>query len=249
MKQSYEIDISKYETPLKNIINRVAALEKPTDEEVQRVFRKYPKDDSGLFRKSDITKAVEVLSEMRKINLSNVEISNLSRNLRMKDTRTISGVTPITVLTKPFPCPGKCIFCPNDVRMPKSYLSDEPGAQRATRNKFDPYAQTYNRLLAYKAMGHSTDKIELIILGGTWTSYPEIEPLKRIKAVVRINKNNPMRMTIRKSAPINRIHSEMRFTSGLPFDGFFMIVTLNTSIQRPKPGHWVNDRQANYNPM
>lgn len=93
--------------------------------------------------------------------------------MKMKETRTISGVTPVTVLTKPFPCPGKCIFCPNDVRMPKSYLSDEPGAQRATRNRFDPYAQTFNRLLAYKAIGHSTDKIELIILGGTWTAYPE----------------------------------------------------------------------------
>jgi len=91
----------------------------------------------------------------------------------MKETRTISGVTPVTVLTKPFPCPGKCIFCPNDVRMPKSYLSDEPGAQRALSNKFDPYLQTFNRLLAFKNTGHPTDKIELIILGGTWSSYPE----------------------------------------------------------------------------
>jgi len=95
------------------------------------------------------------------------------KNIKMKNTRTVSGVTPVTVLTKPFPCPGKCIFCPNDVRMPKSYLSDEPGAQRANRNNFDPYAQTFNRLLAYKNIGHPTDKVELIILGGTWTSYPE----------------------------------------------------------------------------
>jgi elongator complex protein 3 len=82
-------------------------------------------------------------------------------------------VAPVTVLTKPFPCPGQSIFCPNDVKMPKSYLSDEPGAQRAALNHFDPYAQVWNRLLALYRMGHSVEKVELIILGGTWSSYPE----------------------------------------------------------------------------
>jgi elongator complex protein 3 len=93
--------------------------------------------------------------------------------LRMKPVRTSSGVTPVTVLTKPFPCPGECIFCPNDVRMPKSYLSDEPGAQRAEQNSFDPYLQTMSRLTAYYNTGHPTDKVELIVLGGTWSFYPE----------------------------------------------------------------------------
>lgn len=93
------------------------------------------------------------------------EDPELLTKLRMKPTRSISGVTIVTVLTKPFPCPGHCIYCPNDVRMPKSYLSDEPGAQRAERNDFDPYLQTYNRLLALKNIGHNVNKIELIILG------------------------------------------------------------------------------------
>ncbi len=91
----------------------------------------------------------------------------------MKPIRTLSGVVPVTLLTKPFPCPGKCIFCPDDVKMPKSYLSAEPGAQRALANKFDPYHQVYSRLETYYANGHSTDKVELIILGGTWSVYPE----------------------------------------------------------------------------
>ena len=56
-----------------------------------------------------------------------------ARRVQLRPVRTQSGVTPLTVLTKPFPCPGRCIFCPNDVRMPKSYLSDEPGAQRAAQ--------------------------------------------------------------------------------------------------------------------
>lgn len=92
--------------------------------------------------------------------------------LRMKPRRTASGVATITVITKPWPCGGGCIFCPNDVRMPKSYLHSEPACQRAERNRFDPYLQVASRLEALHAMGHDTDKVELIILGGTWTDYP-----------------------------------------------------------------------------
>ena len=93
--------------------------------------------------------------------------------IRMKPVRTSSGVAPVTVLSKPYPCPGRCIFCPSDVRMPKSYLSDEPGAQRADQHRFDPYEQTLSRLRTYRYNGHRTDKIELIVLGGTWSYYPE----------------------------------------------------------------------------
>ncbi len=91
--------------------------------------------------------------------------------IRLKPVRTLSGVTTVTVLTKPYPCPGKCIFCPEDVRMPKSYLPDEPGAMRAVEHDFDPYAQVASRLEALAAVGHPTDKIELLILGGTFSSY------------------------------------------------------------------------------
>lgn len=91
--------------------------------------------------------------------------------IRMKPMRTLSGVTVVTVLTKPYPCPGKCVFCPTDLRMPKSYLPDEPGAMRALQHEFDPYEQVINRLAALEAVGHPTDKIELLILGGTWSSY------------------------------------------------------------------------------
>ena len=95
----------------------------------------------------------------------------LLERLRMKPMRTLSGVTTVTVLTKPYPCPGKCIFCPTDYRMPKSYLPDEPGAMRALQHQFDPYTQVRERLTALEAIGHPTDKIELLILGGTWSSY------------------------------------------------------------------------------
>lgn len=92
--------------------------------------------------------------------------------LRINPVRTISGVAPVAVLTGPYPCPGQCIFCPEAKGFPKSYLPEEPGAQRAKRARFDPFRQTAMRLQALREEGHATDKIELLILGATWSAYP-----------------------------------------------------------------------------
>ena len=97
----------------------------------------------------------------------------LYRTLQVKPRRSASGVATITVITKPWPCSSNCLYCPNDIRMPKSYLSNEPACQRAERNFFDPYLQVVSRLRALTHMGHPTDKIELIVLGGTWSDYPK----------------------------------------------------------------------------
>ncbi len=105
--------------------------------------------------------------------------------LKMKPRRTASGVATITVITKPWPCSSDCLYCPNDVRMPKSYLSDEPACQRAERNYFDPYLQVRSRLTALSQMGHVTDKVELIVLGGTWNDYPESYQLWYVKELFR----------------------------------------------------------------
>ena len=93
--------------------------------------------------------------------------------LRMKPRRSASGVATITVITKPWPCSGSCRFCPNDLACPKSYLVNEPACERAVQSLFDPYLQVSARLTALSQMGHATDKIELIVLGGTWSDYPE----------------------------------------------------------------------------
>ena len=106
-------------------------------------------------------------------NVSEATDAALVRLLQAKPRRTASGVATITVLTKPWPCSGACVFCPNDIRMPKSYLSDEPACQRAERCWFDPFLQVAARLRTLTAMGHVTDKVELIVLGGTWSDYPE----------------------------------------------------------------------------
>lgn len=91
----------------------------------------------------------------------------------MKPRRTASGVATVTVITKPWPCSGDCVFCPNDLRMPKSYLHDEPACARAEQNFFDPYLQVVSRLTALSQMGHAIDKVEVIVLSGTWTDYPQ----------------------------------------------------------------------------
>ncbi|MEI6671807.1 MAG: hypothetical protein WCL02_00090 [bacterium] len=84
--------------------------------------------------------------------------------LKKRGIRSESGIVSVQVLTKPFYCPGQCIFCPNDPTMPKSYIKSEPGAMRALLNKFDPIKQVYNRLLSLTLTGHETDKIEMIVL-------------------------------------------------------------------------------------
>lgn len=103
-----------------------------------------------------------------------VEVNPAFQNsLKKRAVRSMSWIVPIQVLTKPFRCPGKCIFCPNDATMPKSYINTEPGAMRALLNNFDPLKQVYNRLLSLKITWHATDKIEMIVLGGTWDVYPQ----------------------------------------------------------------------------
>lgn len=93
--------------------------------------------------------------------------------LQKRAVRTISGVSPIGILTKPYPCPGRCVYCPTEDRMPKSYMKNQPAAARALRNKFHPYAQVKNRILALEESGHPTSKLEVIVMGGTWSFLPK----------------------------------------------------------------------------
>ena len=135
--------------------------------DVAKATRQHPQPQGGFVGKHVLVHVYRQLTESGEWPLDPA----IMRGIRMKPSRTLSGVTTVTVLTKPYPCPGKCIFCPTDVRMPKSYLPDEPGAMRALHHEFDPIDQTAARIDALESIGHPTDKIELLVLGGTWSSY------------------------------------------------------------------------------
>ncbi len=90
-----------------------------------------------------------------------------------KPTKTISGVTPLAVVLKPMKCKhGTCLFCPS-LKVPQSYTPLSPAIMRAKELGYDPYKQVKSRLRTFKIMGHPTEKIELIILGGTFLDYPK----------------------------------------------------------------------------
>lgn len=92
--------------------------------------------------------------------------------LKTRPVRSLSGIVNISALTKPYPCPGECLYCPSESGIPKSYLSGEPAVERAKKLKFDPYLQVKKRIEMLEAEGHPADKIELRIVGGTWSYYP-----------------------------------------------------------------------------
>lgn len=99
--------------------------------------------------------------------------ANLEKLLRKRAIRTLSGIAPVAVLTKPFACPGKCAYCPTEKDVPQSYLSNEPAVMRAIRCEYDPYVQVSDRLQALESNGHEPTKIELIVIGGTWSVLPK----------------------------------------------------------------------------
>lgn len=98
-----------------------------------------------------------------------------------KESRTISGVTPVAVMAKPFPCPGKCVYCPSSPEAPKSYTVESPAVLRARSCGFDARKQVEVRLETLADMGHAQDKVELIIMGGTFLAYPQEYQYKFIK--------------------------------------------------------------------
>jgi len=120
-------------------------------------------------RNTDILKTYQELKKKKKIK-TNVF---LDKELKKRPIRSLSGVAIVAVLTKPWPCPGKCLYCPLEKGVPKSYLSGEPAVERAKLLKFNPYNQVKKRIEVLKNNNHPTDKIELIVIGGTWSYLPK----------------------------------------------------------------------------
>ncbi len=153
----------------KTVIKSLANFDILTRKDVMMTIRKTIKNTNYAFPTS--TQLWEAYRELLQEGFAKNE--NIERALRVKDVRTDSGVAPITVLTKPYPCPGNCVYCPTEYRMPKSYISSEPAAARALSLEFDPYEQVKQRVQALERNGHTANKIELIVKGGTWSAYPK----------------------------------------------------------------------------
>lgn len=95
-----------------------------------------------------------------------------AREIR-KPTKTISGITPVALMLPPRDCKhGSCIYCPN-LDVPKSYTPKSPVVLRAKALDYDSYKQVKARIEAFERMGHPTDKIEIILMGGTFLEYPK----------------------------------------------------------------------------
>ena len=159
--------IIQEENILKNLLKQASDLPEKTEEELHKLKKRFAREyKMPLPTNFQLQVAYE---ELMKEDWKGDKV--LQRLIRKRKIRTLSGVSVLTVLTKPYPCPGKCVFCPTEPGMPKSYLSNEPGAMRAVLDDFHPEDQVLTRLDSLTKQGHETDKIEMIVLGGTFSAY------------------------------------------------------------------------------
>ncbi|MEK6937760.1 MAG: hypothetical protein AABX04_01820 [Nanoarchaeota archaeon] len=139
----------------------------------EKQFAKLKFQLSDKYKLRDVPTLIQIL-----LHCNEKDFIKLQKILLSKPIRSISGVAPVAIMTKPFPCPhGKCIMCPGGVdsifgNVPQSYTGTEPATMRGIRNNFDPYLQVMNRLEQYVIQGHNAEKVELIIMGGTFPSFP-----------------------------------------------------------------------------
>ncbi len=147
----------------REIIKQLMKLSKPTRRDLDQLKMK-------VARKYSLSK-VPSNSEIIQ-NLKPKERTKLLTILRRKSVRTISGVTVVAIMTKPSHCPQEmpCAYCPGGPTfgVPQSYTGHEPAALRGAQESYSPYAQVRTRLEQLEAIGHNVDKVELIIMGGTF---------------------------------------------------------------------------------
>ena len=148
------------------VIDRLLCLEIPRRADVDRLKFEVCRElgTPGLPSNSEIIAA-----------LKPGEVEKLLPILRRKETRAASGVNVVAVMTEPRACPhGRCAYCPGgpEEGVPQSYTGHEPAAMRGSQNRYDPYMQVTSRIEQLKAIGHEVDKVDLIIMGGTFPAAP-----------------------------------------------------------------------------
>ena len=157
-------------TPQEEIIIAFSKSSQKTRSVLDNLKRKISKKYSlPLLKNSQLIKAYHKLVKEKRI-APNKKILDV---LKIRKIRSLSGIVIVSVLTKPYKCPGRCLFCPTQKNVPKSYIKEEPAVARAILHKYHPYKQVQARLQALESTGHSTEKIDLRIIGGTWSYYPK----------------------------------------------------------------------------
>ncbi|MCW4032106.1 MAG: tRNA uridine(34) 5-carboxymethylaminomethyl modification radical SAM/GNAT enzyme Elp3 [Candidatus Bathyarchaeota archaeon] len=107
------------------------------------------------------------------LHLDSFQKEKISKEVRIKNVRSISGINVVSVMSTPFECPhGRCAYCPQEENVPNSYTGFEPAAMRGLQNAYDPYKQASSRIAQLRAIGHDASKVELIIQGGTFPATP-----------------------------------------------------------------------------
>ncbi len=142
----------------------IKEIKRNPEQDLQRLKMKIARK----YRLSKIPSNSEILA-----NAQEADIQILLPLLMRKPVRTISGIAVVAVMAKPYPCPGECIYCPRGENAPQSYTGEEPAALRAKMANYDPYKQVENRLRQLEQIGHSIDKVELIVMGGTFLAQPD----------------------------------------------------------------------------
>ncbi len=170
---------------LESIVKKIIKYNPRTEDDFLRLKREFFSE-----------KKMKQISNMELLKLYNKLIKNKSiKNIKIREIlkkrkiRTLSGVAPIAVLTKSYSCPGKCVYCPSEKNMPKSYLSNEPAVMRAILCGFNPFRQVKIRIKALESNGHNAEKLELIVMGGTWSIFSEKYKYWFIKELFRSANN------------------------------------------------------------
>jgi elongator complex protein 3 len=159
---------SDFDDAMQEIVDALMLLKKPTQADLHQLKAK----TAAKHHLKHVPSNPEIIAQ-----LNPQQKRKLLPVLRRKATRTISGVTIIAVMTKPYPCPQPepCAYCPGGPTqgVPQSYTGHEPAAMRGKQNDYDPYLQVQSRMEQLTAIGHNVDKIELIVMGGTFPATPQ----------------------------------------------------------------------------
>lgn len=155
--------MNKWDAALRTLRKKIITMDTPSKKDIEKLKREVGSE----YNLSKLPRNWEILQ-----SASEEQEEKVRNAIKQKPVRTISGVAPIAVMTAPLPCPGECIYCPggvdSDFFSPQSYTGNEPAAARAKQLNYNAFKQVRLRIQQYESLGHQPEKVEVIIMGGTF---------------------------------------------------------------------------------